>query len=226
MKRKTTVILACLMAAFAVSAAGAAISSATMVLPVFSGEAEEATGSGSATTLHVEGGASIKCEKISSFKLTFEASSRHLGSISAPFISCAEGGETCSGLGSSDGTIETTGTWHLVLRTVGGVDSHLMLFLIGKIHIECPKGAVKLFLVSGDVAGVISQKTGSSTEFVETMKTVNEEGKAQEFSEFENEAGTGVKTKLEIEQEGGKAKTATLVNINIFIFPRKTSIEK
>jgi hypothetical protein len=228
MTRKVTVLATCLVAAFAISAVIAAVSSASMTLPVFSGTAAEATGSSAAGTLSVEGSAAIKCSSSGSDKLTFESGSRHLGPGSITFSGCKEGGEPCFSLGGSGETITTTGTWHLVLRTVSSVDSHLFLFLVSEIHIECPKGAIKLFLISGDVAGLVSQKTGSTTAFGLTVKTVSGEGKVQEYSEFENEAGTGVKTELGVKEEGGaKAKKGFEESAeNVLTFTGTTSIEK
>jgi hypothetical protein len=230
MTRKVTVLATCIVAAFAISAVIAAISSASMVLPVFSGTATEASGTSGAGALSVEGGATIKCASSGGDTLVFESGSRHLGSGSIKFGTCTEAGEKCFSLGGTEASEEivTTGTWHLTLRTVSGTDSHLFLFLVSAIHIECPKAAVKLFLISGDVAGLISQKTGSTTAFGLTVATVGGSGKVQEYSEFENEAGTGVKTALAVGQEGSSKTKAGFEESkeNVLTFTGTTAIEK
>jgi hypothetical protein len=212
------------MAAFAVTAAVAAISSAAMVLPVFSGTDKAATGSSSAVLLRIEGGATFKCSSSASNSLEVE-SNRHLGPGAINFAGCTQGGEQCRSLGGTLGTISATGTWHLVLN--GSTDIHLFLFLFTPVHIECPNATVKLLLVTGKVAGKIVQKAGTKELFEISIGTVGNEGKVQNFSEYENEAGTGIKTTLEVQQEGGKNKKAFEESANNELnFELTTSIEK
>jgi hypothetical protein len=230
MNRRVTALTACLIAAFAVTAVIAATSSASMTLPKFSGTDTEFTGEANTGVLIVEGGAKINCEAAGGETGGTVESNRHLGTGTIKFSKCTEGikGEPCFSLGGVESTpnITVTGSWHLVLRTFGSTDFHYFLFLFGQIHIECPKAAVKLFLVSGDVDGLIAQAPGSTTRFNFTVKTVNAEGKVQEYSEFENEAGTGIKTSIEVSQEGGKAKKGFEEStLNTLIFPLATSIE-
>jgi hypothetical protein len=226
MTRRVTVLVSCLVAAFAVSAVVAAISSATMVLPVFSGTATSGTGSSTTAKLTVKGGASVTCTA-SSDSLTFNSGSRDLGPGSLSFTTCSQGGEECHSLGGSGNSISVTGEWHLVLFVKGGVDGHYFLFLLPSfgVHLECPAAAVKLLLVTGDVLGSITQKSGSTTEF--TVK-VSSTATAQEFSEFENEAGTAVKAKLETVQEGTGAAKESLENAEagVLKFSTATAIEK
>jgi hypothetical protein len=197
-----------------------------MVLPVFSGSDTKATGSSSSGSLRIEGGAKIECSSSAEDSLEVEAN-RHLGRGAINFAGCVQGGEKCRSLGGTLGTIATTGIWHLVLILIFGKDVRLFLFLLTTLHIECPTSAVKLLLVTGNVAGQIVQKAGSTTLFEISVGTVGGEGKAQNFSEYENEAGTGIKTTLEVQQEGGKAKKAFEESTgNDLDFELTTSIEK
>jgi hypothetical protein len=228
MTRKIRVLVACLSAAFAVTAVISSISSAAMTLPAFSGSDKAATGSSSSGLLRIEGGAALKCEKSAANSLEVE-SNRNLGPGAINFAGCTEGGEECRSLGGTLGTVATTGSWHLVLNgKTEATDIHLFLFLLTLLHIECPKGTVKLFLILGNIAGLIKQKAGSNLEFEISVGTVAGEGKVQNFSEYENDAGTGIKTTLEVIQEGtGKAKKAfEESSANVLKFELATSIEK
>jgi hypothetical protein len=229
MTRKIKVLVGCLIVAIAATAAISAIASAAMTLPIFSLTDPKATGESGKGTLSIEGGASIRCETSGSDELTFETGKRNLGPGTIIFKSCTQGGEECHSLGGTGGTIETTGSWHLVLNgKTEATDIHLFLFLLTLLHIECPKAAVKLLIVLGNVAGKIVQKAGSKTQFVLEVGTVNKEGKVQNFSEYENDAGTGIKTTLQVLQEGGtKPKFAGEESeSNILTFTEVTSIEK
>jgi hypothetical protein len=225
MNRRTIPIVLFLVAVFAVSAVGAATSSAAMVLPLWSGAATEASGEGGSNSLKVAGGAAIVCTSFVIDEFIIETS-RHLGPGALRFGGCKQGGEPCFSLGGAGEVILMTAIWHLVLRTVGGVDTHFLLWLVKLLHVECPMAVVRLFLITGDVSLIIARAGKSTTTFNFTGKTVNGEGKIQEYSEFENEAGTGIKTKLEVEQEGGKAKEAFAESLdNTLKFPSATSIE-
>jgi hypothetical protein len=228
MNRRVTVLVACLTAAIAASAAIAAISTAAMVLPVFSGTDTTFTGEANAGSLSVAGGAKVLCAKAGSTSTGTVEASRNLGTGTIIFEGCSEGGEKCASLGLAESTakIEVTGTWHLVLLTKP-TDVRYFLFLFNNVHFECPKATVKLFLATGDVDGLIAQAVGLPDVFNFTVKTVGGEGKVQEYSEFENNAGTGIKTKIEVSQEGGKAKEGFEEStLNTLIFPLVTSIEK
>jgi hypothetical protein len=229
MNHKVNVLVTCLAAAFATSAMIAATSTAAMVLPVFSGTDTTFKADGNAGTFSVAGGAKLACSKIGSTSTGTVEASRNLGTGTIIFEGCSEGGEKCASLGLAESTakIEVTGTWHLVLRTFGSTDNHYFLFLFNNVHFECPKATVKLFLLTGDVDGLIAQAVGVPDVFNFTVKTVNGAGTVQEYSEFENEAGTGIKTKIELSQEGGKAKEAFEEStLNTLIFELTTSIEK
>jgi hypothetical protein len=228
MTQKRRVLVPCLVAACVASAVVAAIASAAMTLPIFSLTDTSATGSSGSGLLFIEGAAAIKCRSSGSDKLEVEAN-RNSGPGTTIFAGCTEGGEECRSLGGTLGTIETTGSWHLVLNGgSGATDIHLLLVLLNLLHIECPKGAVKLFIVLGNVAGKIVQLAGSSTGFDISVGTVNGAGKVQNFSEYENDAGTGIKTTLQVLEEGGsKPKTAVLESEgDVLTFPSATSIEK
>jgi hypothetical protein len=226
MSRRIALLAPCFVAVLAASAVVAAISSATMVLPVFSGTATSGTGSSGTAKLTVKGGASFTCTA-SSDSLTFKSGSRDLGPGSLSFSVCTQGGEECHSLGGSGTTISVTGEWHLVLFVKGGVDGHYFLFLLPSfgLHWECPAAAVKLLVLTGDVLGSITQKSGSTTEF--TVK-ISSTATAQEFSEFENEAGTAVKAKLETVQEGSGAAKESFENMEagVLKFGSATAIEK
>jgi hypothetical protein len=228
MSQKPTLLAACLITALTVTAAITATSSASMALPKFTGTDETFTLEGNAGSLTTEGGAKTSCTGFGAGSEGTVETNRHLGNGKIALKTCAEGGEPCFSLGGVESTpnINVTGSWHLVLRTFGSTDFRYFLFLFGQVHIECPKAAVKLFLISGNFAGLIAQAPGSTTTFNFTVKTVNGEDKVQEYSEFENEAGTGIKTKIEVSQEGGKAKKAFEEStLNTLIFPLATKIE-
>jgi hypothetical protein len=223
MNRRVTLLSAALTVALTASAIGAAISIAAMALPVFSGTATEGKGESGEGSIKIEGGATIKCAS-GTDAATFESGSRHLGFIDIHLILCAQGGEPCFSLGDSSGIILVTATWHLVLNA-RPVDFHYFTYLVRLLHIECPKAAIKLLLGEGDLAAIIAGLPEGKS-FNLTFKTVSGEGKAQEYSEFENEAGTGIKTKFEFQQEGGKAKNAFVEGLhNTLKFESTTSIE-
>jgi hypothetical protein len=176
-----------------------------MTLPEFSGTAAtEGKLAGGKGVVTIEGGASIKCESITG-KFTFESGSRRSGPVTLDINECTEGGEQCRSLGDVLGVTLITGTWHLVLMTRASVDGHYVLVSLNELHIECPGGAIKLILVTGSILGSTAAEAGSETEFGLTVK---DNRKAQEFTEYENDAGTAVKASLAASQEGGKSKAA------------------
>ena len=231
MNRKLTVLATCLIAALTTTAIIAAISSAAMTLPTFSGAEVEFKGEGNEGTLTVQGGASIVCASAGTGTTGAVESPRHLGRGTIAFNNCTEGekGEKCFSLGGTEAAnnITVTGTWHLTLRTRSSVDQHFFLVLFNNIHIECPKAPVKLFLINGDVQGLITQAPGSTTAFNFTVKSTVPKSSIQEYSEFENEAGTGIKTEIVVSQEGS-AKTKSGFEestLNTIKFAGTTSIE-
>jgi hypothetical protein len=190
MNRKVVGLLACLAAALAVSAVVAALASATtMELPKFTGTQTTFTGTSGAGSLEVEGGAKIACTADSATGTV--ATSRNEGTGSITFTGCKESsskeGNPCRSLGGTLGTITSTGTWNLVLRTISSTDHHYFLFNLPSqgLHIECPLAAVELFLVTGSALGSIAQKGTASFE----LKVLAVSGK-QELSEYENNSGT------------------------------------
>jgi hypothetical protein len=227
MARRASVLISWVVAALAALAVIAAVAFAGMPLPIFSGNAARATLSSAATRFVAMGGAIISCTTDSA-TITFNAGTRRLGPGTFTYNTCTQGGEQCRSLGDPLGTILTTGEWHLVLMERGGVDGHYFVVLLPaqRLHVECPTAAVKLDLISGAVEGPIGQRPGSKTEFGISIK--DKEGKEgpQEFSEFENEAGTGVTLSLKVSQEGGALKEESINDEEeIMTFEEPTSIE-
>jgi hypothetical protein len=72
------------------------------------------------------------------------------------------------------------------------VDMHYLLFVLPPpgLHIECPKSAVKLMLISGEVLGLIVQKAGSKTAFEVNLSSTET---AQEYTEYETMVGRMLK---------------------------------
>jgi hypothetical protein len=227
MTRKVAILAACLITALTATAALAAITNAAMTLPTFSGTATSGTGDSGAGKFSIKGGASLTGTS-GSGSFTFNSGSRNLGPGTATSLGVLQAAEfPCHELGlvATSTTITATGEWHLVLFVKGGVDDHYALFLLPSfgLHIECPGAPVKLFTVFGSVLGLISQKTGSTTQF--SVKVLAPGG-VQEFSEYENDAGTAVKAKLETSQENGALKASTEnVEAGLSEFPSATSIE-
>jgi hypothetical protein len=226
MTRKVAILAACLITALTATAALAATTNAAMTLPTFNGTATKGTGDGTNGKFAVKGGASLVSTSTSG-SFTFNSGSRNLGPGTLTFLKVLQGGEPCHDLNlvAELETVLFTGEWHLVLFVKGGVDDHYFLFLLPSfgVHIECPNAAVKLLTVFGSVLGLISQKTGSTTQF--SLKVLAP-GSVQEFSEYENDAGTAVKAKLETSQENGALKPSTEnVEGGLIEFESATAIE-
>jgi hypothetical protein len=227
MNRKVTGFLLCLVAVFAVSAVVAALASATtMELPKFTGTATTFKGSSGAGSLEVEGGAKIACTADSATGTV--AASRNEGTGSITFTGCnessASGAPSCRSLGGTLGTISSTGTWNLVLRTISGTDHHYFDFVLPSqgLHIECPLAAVELFIITGSALGSLTQ--AGADDF--TIKVLSVSGK-QEISEYENNSGTLVKDSLSVTEEGGtKAKNGAESDEGLLEFASATTIEK
>jgi hypothetical protein len=224
MKSRAVTLASCVIAALAVFVVISALASAAMTLPSFSGTgAIKATSSSGSGTLKIAGGASILCENATG-EFALESGSRKLGTFSVDFNTCTQGGQQCRSLGDALATILVTGSWHLVLDIQNGTDGHYILILLHELHIECPGAAIKLLLVLGDLMGSIAGQAGNEKEFGVTIKDGG--GVAQEFSEFENDAGTGVDTGLDTSQEGGKQKTSFEESEeNLLTFNNNTKIE-
>jgi hypothetical protein len=224
MTRRVTILVSGLIAALTATAALAAISSATMTLPTFSGAATPATGDSTTAKLTLKGGHSVTCTS-SSESLTFNSGSRNLGPISLHFSGCTQGGEECHSLGDTGEAILLTGEWHLVLLAKP-TDMHFLLLLLPSfgVHIECPPGLIKLLLVTGSVLGLITQKAGSTTEF---SVIVNSTATGQEYTEYENDGGTVVNAHLKTVQEGSGAENEAFENAEkgLLSFNSATSIE-
>ena len=99
------------------------------------------------------------------------------------------------------GTLLMSGTWHLV-RGDKGVPPELMLFSLKELHIECSNEKLTLTiltLMKGSVLGKITTKKGTKNEFEVEVRA---ERAKQEFTEYENDAGTLVKAALEASMNG------------------------
>jgi hypothetical protein len=224
MKNKLA-LAAALSIALTASVVLSAVASAAMTLPKFNGAAIIAGGVGDEAKLTVKGGAVLEC-KDSSGEYTVTEPSRNEGGFHLHFSECTQEGEECHSLGDEDGLILTTGEWHLVLMVKNAVDGHYFQWVLptAGLHIECPDAVVKLLLVKGSVLAKIEQKAGTNDEFVLTLLST---ATAQEFSEYENDAGTGVKVKLEATQENGLVAKPAFMNSdeNDLIFLKPTAIE-
>jgi hypothetical protein len=224
MTRKVTLLVSCLIAALAATAALAAISSATMTLPTFSGTATPGTGDSTTVKLTVKGGASLTCTS-STESLTFNSGSRNLGPATLHFEGCEQLEGECHSLGATGKMILLTGEWHLVLD-LNPKDEHFLLFLLPSfgVHIECPNSPVKLLVVTGSVLGLITLKAGSTTEYSVIVKAT---ATAQEYTEYENDGGTVVNAHLKTVQEGTGEAKESLENAEkgLLSFPAATSIE-
>jgi hypothetical protein len=226
MTRRMMALPTGLIALLAMFAVISSVASAAMELPVFSGNDAGATGSYGKLKFVTRGGAAVACKKGTS-SMSFNGGSRGLGPISFTFEECSQALEPCRNLAGTAGTISMTGEWHLVLMIKAGNDSHYFLVLLPSfgLHIECPAAPVRLLLVLGSVLGPIVRMGNEM--FNLTVKDGVEEDGPQEFSEYENEAGTAVKAGLEDSQEGGADKEAfENITSGTLTFPLATAIEK
>jgi hypothetical protein len=179
-----------LMAA-AVCLLGIAASSAfavKMELPSFSNVTTNAgTDKGGPSELF--GGVKIKSPKNESQFLV--AANGKEGTFTVDFLEAVAVGEECHSLGDKPGVILTGGKWQMVLDTLAGADSRLILFEPAEVHIEC-KVLTSLVLVKGKVLGKITGPRG--TEFI--INTAATSATGQEFKQYENNSGTFVTTQL------------------------------
>jgi hypothetical protein len=214
--------LAAFVTVFAISVTISALASASMTLPSFSGTAAtEGKISAGKTVLSLPG-EMFSCESASG-ATTFEGASRRSGPFSLDIIGCKQSGEECRSLGDALGTFLITGTWHLVLFVKSSLDGHYLLLSPRELHTECPHTFVKLVLFAGSVLGSTATHAGSTTEFGLTIRAP---GGGQEFTEYENEAGTAVTATLLSSPEGGKFKAAGLETEDMLLkFNGATGIE-
>jgi hypothetical protein len=172
-------------AAFALGAAASGAASAvTMTLPSFS---VVTGGTGTSGAAQFFGAASIKCTSGAGVGSGINSK---MSTSTGEFKGCTVLGEECHSLGDKGGVILGSGTQQLVLVTLAGVDSHLVLLEGPEVHIEC-KTLSTLIIVKGDVLGSI---TGSGKTF--TVKVNAKSRTEQEFKGYENDSGTIVKTQL------------------------------
>jgi len=124
---------------------------------------------------------------------------KHLGTYAITFSGCTAlaGIVKCQSLGDAAGTILTDGSWHLVLETLGGVDKHLILFLLKHLHIEC---ATVLVLVLGTLLGELKPLGVKTKNFEIKIEAPNSK---QEFTSYENEGGTLVAAGLRVATNEG-----------------------
>ena len=221
MIRRTRFIL---LAVFAVAMMGVAMAgsaSAAMVLPGFL-NTEASTSSAGEGALSIEGGAKIKCNK-GSGKQSFNAGSTNLGQFTLDFFECTQGGESCMSLGDISLTILASGEFHLVLLE-GSPMKWFILFLPKETHIECPKSAVKLLLVTGSILGLLKQKSGEKTKKFELELKQTNGVQAEKL--YENNAGEKIESTLLTSQEGGKAKKSGLESEkDAFEFPKENEFK-
>jgi hypothetical protein len=226
MSRRVSVLTWCVVIVAAISALVSVGAFAAMVLPVFSGTTTRFIGEGNVALFTLEGGRRHECTR-SSDDFSFATGSRNGGPGLIDLEECEFEDELCRSLGASLGSIEATGEWHLVLLTKSSVDSHYFLFALSPtgLHVECPGTALGLQLLEGGILGSINQKSGSTSEFSLGIK--DHEGRSQEFTEYENNAGTSVKVSLTVAFGGGKPHSIFLESeSNTLRFGSNTSIEK
>jgi hypothetical protein len=229
MNRKVTVQVLCATAAVAFSAVVATLASATtMTLPTFNvGNGTAFTGKSGKVELTVQGTGSVKC--MSSTSANEITANKREGTSTLTFKECTEAGmgQECRSLGDALATILATAQWHLVLRTISGVDDHLFLYVLpaAGLHIECPKGAIELFLAFGEVLGLIKQEAGSTKNF--TLKINVPAANLQEYSEYENDSGALVKVSLKVGIEGNPNLKPSVLNVesSVLEFVPVTTIE-
>ena len=236
MMHRVKVVCLALMAVFALGVVAAASASAAE-LPEFKTETK-GTLSGGSGELTSKAGA-IKCEKLTGTFEPLSTKSKTLGTYTLNFTTCKEPKLTlaCKSLGDpynsaskpENGTILTGGEWHLVPGPKQ-VPTALILLLVKELHVECSNAGLTitvLFLIKGDVLGLITPLGTKTKEFKVEVKTTKAEGTEQEEKTFENDSGTVVSAKLEssldsgtIEPAGENSSAATLT------METETEIEK
>ena len=183
---------------------------APMQLPGFLGALSAGVSTSLAGKLSVSGGASISCKSdTDQFLFGGNNTVTNLGYFTIDFKGCTQGGEECFTLGDTGGVTLVAGEWHLVLELLPTKHVWLILFLLNLpttgVHVECPHSTVHETLITGDVLGeTMPQENGTSTVLYEVL--VHATSTAQEYTSYENNAGTLLATSLRVAQEGGATK--------------------
>jgi len=211
MRRRT--ITCCALIAVSAFCACASASASAAELPEFKTETNGRLtgGSGELTSRAV----AVKCEKLSG-EVT---KGKTKGTYTLTFSECKEPKLklACKSLGDpynsaskpENGTILTGGTWDVVPALEQ--ETTLMLFLVTELHIECSNATLSitlLFLLKGDVLGLITPLNTQTEEFRVEVETTEKGGTIQRVKEFENSEGGEVDAKLESSVDGGTVEAA------------------
>jgi opacity protein-like surface antigen len=202
MKRFTILGLAVL-AVLAVSAMASA-SAWAVALPEFE-TLTNLTATSGAGKLNLTG-AGIKS---TSAKTTVTATSKTEGTFDIMFEKATLGGEECHSLGDVAELILVLGKLRLV-RNVGGGKA-LVLFIPNETHIECKFAATLVLIKAGSLTqGILGELTPVLTLATAYTLKVVVTGGIQEFTKYEEDAGTAATVKFEGSINGGAFKAATL----------------
>jgi hypothetical protein len=176
-----------------------------MVLPEFITKTGW-TGTSGAGKLATAAGDEIKCTAGTN-EGTMEASKK-LGTFVLRFTGCKSekpiAGVTCNSSGDAAETVLTTGSWHLVLTIIGGVDKHLIWFLVTPLVVKC---SIFEFKISGNVLGSITPPN-TLTKVYHLGVNVPTAGH-QEFTTFENDGGEHVQASLVSNGEAATEESAS-----------------
>jgi len=230
MYRVRTLCLA-LMVVFALGTVAAA-SAAAAELPEFKTETSGKS-SGGTEELTSTGG-SYGCQK-----LTGEfVKGKTKGTYTLTFSTCTEPKLklACKSLGDAfnsaskpeNGTELTGGTWELVAGPKQSPTA-LMLLKMTELHLECSNSTLSitdLFLLKGDLLGLITPLKTLSKEFKVEVETTEKPGTKQKEKTYENDSGTIVEAKLENSINGGKAEAAGENLSAATLMEKETEIEK
>ncbi len=182
------------LAAATILGAGLSASAQAQPLPEFKFE-NVLSGTSSTAKIYTAEITSVAC-KAGKLKLTVAKNT-----FAVSLTECNEGGEECHSLGDAAGAVLITGEWRLVRLASERVGLWL---LPAELHVECPKGLVKLFMVKGSALGSLTPILSLTSELELVLKAPS--GK-QEISEYETDTkGEKAKAGIEVSQEGGKAK--------------------
>ena len=208
------------MAVLVVAAVAVAAASATMTLPEFT-KAEGFTGTGGATLLEIAGQPEFKCTSDTSKGGPESGTSKKLGTFQVRFLGCTtfSGLVNCNSLGNAAKEIVTSGSYHLVLNS-RGTHRWFILFLPAHQHLEC---STTLILILGTLLGQITPTSTSTKRF---KIGVNVKTKKQEFTEYENEGETIVRTTLKgvVNETGSEQEATELSENNVIEFPNANEI--
>ena len=192
-----------LMTALVLGALTVAVASATMSLPEFN-NGGGFTGTSGRGVFVIAGQPEITCSSDATQGGT-EAGSKRLGTFHIHYLGCTtfSGVINCNSLGDGAKEILVLGSWHLVLNS-RGTHRWFMLFLWAHQHWEC---ATTLFVVLGTLLGQIEPTGVKTKRFMILLHVVNGN---QEFTEYENEGETIVRTDLKGGVNEGPEERATL----------------